>query len=106
MTDTSIPIQTLDAQQVAKLLNCSTKTVLEKAGLGEIPGAKFGKKWSFQVEDIKTFMLREIERQTQARKNRYSAPDFNQPQARSYSQPVRKKQGYPDLTPYKQSMKP
>ncbi len=99
-------VVTLSADEVANLLHCSTKTVLEKAGLGEIPGAKVGKSWLFRLHDIEAYLNEEIDRQTQARKNRYSAPDFNQPQARSYSEPVKKKQSYPDLSPYRAMLKP
>ena len=106
MSQSISSIVTLSADEVANLLHCSTKTVLEKAGLGEIPGAKVGKSWLFRLHDIEAYLNEEIERQTEGRKNRYSAPVLNQPQARSYSEPVKKKNNYPDLTPYRAMLKP
>lgn len=106
MNQAASTIKTLKAVQVAEILHCSPKTVIEKAGLGEIRGAKVGRNWFFKQEDIQAFLDEEIERQTQARKNRYSASDFNQPQARSYSEPVKNKQSYPDLSRYRAMLKP
>jgi len=42
MSQLNQPIITLDINQVADILKCSPKTVLEKAGLGELRGAKVG----------------------------------------------------------------
>lgn len=99
-------ITNVDVKFVAEFLKCSTKTVIEKAGLGDIRGAKVGKRWLFRIHDVEAYLNEEIERQTEARKGRYAAPNLNQVPARSYSEPVKKNQSYPDLTPYRQLLKP
>lgn len=96
-----LPIKTLDAQQVGKILNCSPKTVLEKAGLGELRGAKVGKSWFFRLEDVDSYINDEIEKQTQARKSRYFNPNNAQPNARGFAGPVKKRQAPPDLSTYR-----
>lgn len=42
----------LDTQQVADLLKCSVKTVQKRAGMGDLPGEKFGDDWVFPSEAL------------------------------------------------------
>lgn len=107
MSHSDLPITTLGVDDVADLLNCSPKTVLEKAGSGALPGAKFGKSWAFKTSDVEQYINDEIERQTLARKNRY-APQHKSTdvQSRSYQEPVTRNSPYPDLTPYSNLPKP
>lgn len=100
MTNPSLPIQTIDAKDVAKILNCSPKTVLEKAGLGELRGAKIGKSWVFKLSDVHQYFNDQIEKQTIARQNRYKPPTPSSDK-RSFETPTFTKKRYPDLTPYR-----
>tara|TARA_R110000787_G_C13426204_1_gene445269 strand:+ start:1472 stop:1789 length:318 start_codon:yes stop_codon:yes gene_type:complete len=99
-------IETVDVNYVSKFLNCSPKTVLEKAGLGELPGAKIGKSWVFKLSDVLKYFNDEIERQTLTRKNRYASQTPHT--RRSYESPsiTKKRDGYPDLAPYRAQLKP
>ena len=71
--------------------------MLEKANLGELPGAKFGKSWIFKLIDVDHYLNAEIERQTQAKLTRYT----QNTQARSYERPRSKSKHPPDLSPYR-----
>lgn len=106
MTKEASTFMTLTAVEVAELLHCSQKTVLEKAGLGEIPGAKVGRHWFFKLDHIIAYANEEIDRQTEARKSRYSPSESNQPPVRAFSEPVKKRQEPPDLSPYRHLLKP
>lgn len=77
--------------------------MLEKAGMGEIKGAKVGKAWFFKELDITDYIDEMIALQTQARKERYIRPT---PEYRSYEGPVEQKAAYPDLTPYRHLLSP
>ncbi|MDX1749070.1 MAG: helix-turn-helix domain-containing protein [Methylophaga sp.] len=99
--------ETICVNEVANLLNCSPKTVLDKAGKGELPGAKIGKSWTFKKSDVEAYLNKEIERQTLARKNRYAPQQKSKDvQPRSYQEPVARKSPYPDLSPYRRFLKP
>jgi excisionase family DNA binding protein len=45
-------MNTLDLEEAAKLLHCSTSTVQQKAAAKEIPGTKIGRAWIFIQEDL------------------------------------------------------
>jgi len=87
---------TVDIKYVANLLNCSPKTVLEKAGLGEIPGAKIGKSWVFKLSDISKYFDDEIEKQTQIRRKRY-LPQPRRDTRRGYEEPLNVTRKLPKL---------
>ncbi len=103
MTHTPLPIETITVDQVAYILKCSPKTVMEKASRGLIPGAKVGKAWFFKTSDIQQYVNNEITEQTQKRKKRYE-PHDNMP--RSYASPTIKSRSYPDLSAYRKYLQP
>ncbi|SFK54705.1 helix-turn-helix domain-containing protein [Methylophaga sulfidovorans] len=100
MSDDFIP-KTLTSDEVAEILKCSVKTVLDKAGSGEIPGAKVGKAWCFRLNDVNTYLEDTIQAQSEARKVRYNLEETYELKPRAYAQPNLKKSTYPDLTPYR-----
>ena len=46
----------LDAEEAAKLLRVSTKTVLRMAGNGALPGRKVGRAWRFRRGDVLSWL--------------------------------------------------
>ncbi len=64
---------TLDTEQCAELLHCSTSTVEELAGKGELPAAKFGRGWLFVTKQILEMLQARCE--TEAAGRRAAAPN-------------------------------
>jgi PTS system nitrogen regulatory IIA component len=48
--------EVLTADEVARLLRLSAKTVRMKAGKGEIPAKKVGKVWRFVRSDLEAYL--------------------------------------------------
>lgn len=94
-------LNTMNADQVAEVLGCSSKTVIEKASNGEIPGAKIGKGWIFRESDVVRYLGEEISNQTKARKNRWQKPIHNSKDLPlSHTGPNKRRRSPPDLSPY------
>jgi len=63
MTDTII----IDVHEAANIIGCSVDFVYILAGNGRLPGAKVGKEWRFDRDDIREFMRNQIILQTKKR---------------------------------------
>jgi excisionase family DNA binding protein len=46
----------LNADQAAELLHCAPDTVRRLASSGEIPGRKLGRRWLFEVEQLRAYV--------------------------------------------------
>ncbi len=55
LTDNT-PDEVLTAEEAARLLKVSTKTVLRQARAGELPAAKVGRSWRFRRSQLLLFL--------------------------------------------------
>lgn len=55
---------TLNAEDVANVLQCHEQRVLELAQQGELPGAKIGRGWIFRPVDVAEFLRNQVIQQT------------------------------------------
>lgn len=55
---------TLNAEDVADILQCHEQRVLELAQQGELPGAKIGRGWIFRPIDVAEFLQQQVLLQT------------------------------------------
>jgi excisionase family DNA binding protein len=74
-------MNTYDIAEAADFLKVDRTTVLELAGLGELPGAKVGRAWVFLESDLVDYLRDRVRRQTNERREaaalRSSRPDAN-----------------------------
>ena len=61
-------MKTYNIEGAAEFLHVSTDTMKDLAGNGAVPGAKIGKAWVFNEEDLIDFVREEIKRQTAERR--------------------------------------
>ncbi len=61
-------MKTHNAESAAEFLNISADTLKDMAGSGAIPGAKIGKCWGFEEDDLAEYLRAEIRRQTAERR--------------------------------------
>lgn len=59
---------TYDLEEAADFLKVSPATVIERAGKGEIPGAKYGKAWVFLRDDLVAHLRAVVDAQVKARR--------------------------------------
>jgi excisionase family DNA binding protein len=52
----------IGAEEAAKMLGVSSRTVIKLAERGELPGFRVGKLWKFRPGDIKNYIDRQIKR--------------------------------------------
>ncbi len=52
----------IGAEEAAKMLGVSSRTVIKLAERGELPGFRVGKLWKFRPSDIRDFIERQIKR--------------------------------------------
>jgi excisionase family DNA binding protein len=53
----------VDAEEIAPMLGCSTKTVLRLAKAGEIPAVQIGKLWRFRKSAIDAWLSAKLAKQ-------------------------------------------
>jgi len=61
-------MNTYDIAEAADFLKVDRTTVLELAGLGELPGAKVGRAWVFMESDLVEYLRDRVRRQTNERR--------------------------------------
>ena len=61
-------MNTYDIAEAADFLKVDRTTVLELAGLGELPGAKVGRAWVFLESDLVEYLRDRVRRQTNERR--------------------------------------
>ena len=52
----------IGAEEAAKMLGVSSRTVIKLATFGELPGFRVGKLWKFRPGDIKNYIDQQIKR--------------------------------------------
>ena len=65
-------MSTLNLEQTADLLCVHANTVLDLASKGEIPAAKIGRAWVFVEEDVVSWLRKQTQTQTEARRRQVS----------------------------------
>jgi len=62
--------ETIDADQCAELLHCTTDQVEELARAGEIPGLKLGRGWLFIRGDLLAYLAEKARSEAQERRSK------------------------------------
>lgn len=65
---------TMDVNEAAAFLRIHPVTASELASRGEIPGAKFGRSWVFDLQVLSDWRAKQIEEQTANRRRNLSNP--------------------------------
>ncbi len=61
-------IETIDSDECAALLRCTSEQVEELARAGEIPGLKFGRGWLFVRSDLLAYLAEKARREADERR--------------------------------------
>lgn len=61
---------TIDTDECAMLLRCSTDTIEEMARGGEIPGLKIGRTWLFIRQDLLAYLAEKARREAEERRSK------------------------------------
>lgn len=59
---------TINADQCAQLLQCTTETVEELTRKGELPGVKFGRGWIYVKDDLLAWLAERARREADERR--------------------------------------
>ena len=74
--------ETIDAEECAALLRCSTDKVEELSRAGELPGLKIGRDWLFVRADLLDFLAERARDEAQARRSKRQPNATMAPQVR------------------------
>lgn len=62
--------ETIDSEECAELLRCTSDQVEELARAGEIPGLKFGRGWLFVRADLLAYLAEKARAEAQERRSK------------------------------------
>ncbi len=64
----TMTIETIDSDECAALLRCTSEQVEELARAGEIPGLKIGRSWLFVRSDLLAYLAEKARREADERR--------------------------------------
>lgn len=85
----SLPLDIMNADQLAEILGCEVETVHERTNAGDLPGIKFGRSWCYPLEAVKPWLCELAKTEALERKSNKKY-ERAKTQQMAMSQPVRK----------------